>query len=51
MRFGEERILEAMKQGFDAAIVPAANVPRKKIDGIDVIGVRKLADALVHALP
>jgi DNA repair protein RadA/Sms len=50
VRFGEERIREAVKQGFDAAIVPNANVPRKKIDGIEVIGVRKLGDALSEAL-
>ena len=50
VRFGEERIREAVKQGFDAAIVPNANVPRKKIDGIAVIGVRKLGDALSEAL-
>ena len=50
VRFGEERIREAMKQGFEAAIVPLANVPRKKINGIEVIGVRKLSEALSAAL-
>lgn len=50
VRFGTERIHEARKQGFTTAIVPAANVPRSKIDGINVIGVRKLGEALAEAL-
>jgi len=50
VRFGEERIREAAKQGFEVAIVPAANVPRGKIRGIEVIGVRKLGAALEQAL-
>ena len=50
VRFGGERIQEARKQGFTTAIVPAANVPRNKIDGINVIGVRKLEEALSEAL-
>ena len=50
VRFGEERIREAAKQGFATAIVPAGNVPRKAVSGIDVIGVRKLDDALTAAL-
>jgi len=50
VRFGTERIQEARKQGFTTAVVPTANVPRNKIDGINVIGVRKLEDALSEAL-
>jgi len=50
VRFGEERIREAMKQGFETAIVPAANTPKKKIKGIEVIGVRRLSEALDSAL-
>jgi DNA repair protein RadA/Sms len=50
VRFGEERIREAAKQGFEVAIVPAANVPREEISGMEVIGVRKLAAALDHAI-
>ena len=48
VRFGTERIVEAAKQGFSHAIVPAANVPRKKGKGMDVIGVKKLGDALAE---
>ncbi len=44
--FGEERLREAAKQGFERAIVPAANVPRKPIDGIRAIGVERLDEVL-----
>ena len=43
---GQERIIEAAKHGFKTAIVPAANKPKQKIEGIDVKCVSKLADAL-----
>jgi DNA repair protein RadA/Sms len=46
VRFGTERIAEAAKQGFSIAIVPQANVPRQKPQGIDIIGVRRLTEAL-----
>jgi DNA repair protein RadA/Sms len=49
VRFGEERIRAAAKQGFSIALVPPANVPRKKIDGIEVVGVRRIQDALDQA--
>jgi len=50
VRFGTERIAEAAKQGFTLAIVPAANVPQKKVPGIEVVGVRTLNDALENAI-
>jgi len=46
VRFGAERIAAAAKQGFTQAIVPRGNVPRQLPDGIRVIGVRRLAEAL-----
>jgi len=46
VRFGEERIAAAQKQGFTRAIVPRANVPKSLPAGIDVIGVAKLQQAL-----
>lgn len=46
VRYGEERIVTAAQQGFSCAIVPKANVPRKMPEGIAVIGVRRLSDAL-----
>ena len=47
--YGEERIREAAKHGFERAIVPSANAPRRPIDGIEVIGVDRLNEALSHA--
>jgi DNA repair protein RadA/Sms len=44
--FGEERLREAAKHGFRRAIVPRANVPRKAIDGLEVVGVERLSEAL-----
>jgi DNA repair protein RadA/Sms len=47
--YGEERLREAAKHGFDRAIVPEANKPRRAIDGIEVIGVERLSEALRSA--
>ena len=49
VRFGEERIKAAAKQGFTHAIVPQANVPKKSPEGIRVTGVRRVSDALDEA--
>jgi len=43
---GQERIREAAKHGFKRAIVPAANVPRQKIKGMEIVAVRKITEAL-----
>jgi DNA repair protein RadA/Sms len=43
--FGEERLLEAAKHGFKRALVPRANVPRRKLD-IDVVPLERVQDAL-----
>ncbi|MGY0218102.1 DNA repair protein RadA [Endozoicomonadaceae bacterium StTr2] len=43
---GQERLVEAAKHGFKKAIVPTANKPRKQIEGMTVIGVNKLSEAL-----
>ncbi|WP_127957887.1 DNA repair protein RadA [Serratia microhaemolytica] len=43
---GQERISEAAKHGFRRAIVPHANVPKKPPANMQVLGVKKLADAL-----
>ncbi|OED40614.1 DNA repair protein RadA [Chromatiales bacterium (ex Bugula neritina AB1)] len=43
---GQERLTEAAKHGVTRAIVPHANKPRGKIDGLEVIPVKRLADAL-----
>jgi len=46
VRFGTERIAAAAKQGFTRAIVPLGNVPKKSPKGIEVVGVRRLTEAL-----
>jgi DNA repair protein RadA/Sms len=46
---GEERLKEAATHGFRRAVVPKANRPRKPIDGLEVIAVSTLADALDRA--
>ncbi len=43
---GEERIHDAAKHGFSYAIVPKANAPRKTIEGIKVIAVQHLSEAI-----
>ena len=43
---GQERLREAAKHGFKRAIVPAGNAPRQPIEGMEVIPVQKVADAL-----
>ncbi len=43
---GEERLSEAAKHGFRRALVPKANRPRKKIEGLEVTPVSRLAEAL-----
>lgn len=43
---GQERLKEAAKLGFSAAIVPRANLPRQAVDGLQVIGVDRIEEAL-----
>ncbi len=47
--YGEERLREAVKHGFKRAIVPTANQPRRAIDGLHIIAVDRLVDALRNA--
>ena len=44
---GQERLREAAKLGFSKAVVPVANVPKKPIEGLEIIPVKRLEDALV----
>ncbi len=48
---GQERLREAAKLGFARAIVPKANLPRKPIEGLTVVGVEHIDDALAAAWP
>ena len=43
---GQDRLREAAKHGFSRALVPASNKPKQAIDGIEIIGVRRLSEAL-----
>lgn len=47
---GQERLREAAKLGFSRAVIPRANAPRTPIEGLEVIGVDRLADALEAAV-
>ncbi|MCB1679633.1 MAG: DNA repair protein RadA [Halioglobus sp.] len=43
---GQERLAEAAKHGFKRAIVPRGNAPRGRIEGMQVLAVAKLREAL-----
>ncbi|MDX1490321.1 MAG: DNA repair protein RadA [Pseudohongiellaceae bacterium] len=43
---GHERLLEAAKHGFKRAIVPKANVPRGGVNGMEIVGVTRLSQAI-----
>lgn len=43
---GQERLREAAKHGFDRAIIPKANAPRRAISGMRVEAVERLAEAV-----
>src|SRR5579864_3909553 len=47
--YGEERLREAQKQGFKVAVVPKENTPRKPLDGLHVIPVSRVGEALQTA--
>ncbi len=44
--FGEERLREAVKHGFKRAVVAEANAPKRAIQGLEVLAVQRLAEAL-----
>ncbi|MGO4282103.1 DNA repair protein RadA/Sms [Cupriavidus sp. OV038] len=43
---GQERLKEAAKLGFTMAVIPKANAPKQKIEGIEVIPVDRLEQAI-----
>ncbi len=43
---GQERLKEAAKLGFTTAIIPKANAPRQPVEGLDIIAVDRLEEAL-----
>ena len=45
---GQERLREAAKLGFHRAIIPAANKPKQRIDGMEIVAVERIDEALGH---
>ena len=43
---GQDRLREAAKLGFTQAIVPKANAPKQPMDGVEIIAVDRLIDAV-----
>lgn len=43
---GQERLKEAAKLGFSMAVVPKANAPKNKIEGLEVIAVSRIEEAI-----
>jgi DNA repair protein RadA/Sms len=43
---GQERLREAAKLGFEKALVPKANLPKTKIQGIEVLSVERIDQAV-----
>lgn len=43
---GQERLKEAAKLGFGKAVIPRANAPKTPIEGLEVVAVDRLSDAL-----
>jgi DNA repair protein RadA/Sms len=43
---GQERLREAAKLGFSLAIIPKANAPKQPIEGMEIVTVDRLTDAV-----
>ncbi len=43
---GQERLREAAKLGFSVALVPKSNLPKQAIEGLQVIGVERIDEAM-----
>jgi DNA repair protein RadA/Sms len=46
---GQERLREAVKLGFSRALIPKANAPKKPIEGLEVLPVERVEEALDRA--
>jgi DNA repair protein RadA/Sms len=42
---GQERLREASKLGFSIAMVPKANAPKQKIEGMTIVAVERIDEA------
>lgn len=45
---GQERLKEAAKLGFTRALIPEANRPKQGVDGMEVIGVKRVEEAVAR---
>jgi DNA repair protein RadA/Sms len=45
---GQERLKEAAKLGFKLAVIPKANAPRTRIEGLDVVSVERVEEAVAR---
>jgi DNA repair protein RadA/Sms len=45
---GQERLREAAKLGFTEAIIPKANQPKQAIEGLEIVAVDRLAEAIAR---
>jgi DNA repair protein RadA/Sms len=45
---GQERLREAAKLGFSLAIIPKANAPKQPIEGLTIVAVARLTQAIEH---
>jgi DNA repair protein RadA/Sms len=43
---GQERLREAAKLGFSIALIPKANAPKQKVEGLTVVAVERIDEAL-----
>jgi DNA repair protein RadA/Sms len=43
---GQERLREAAKLGFASAVIPRANAPKKPIEGMTIVAVDRLTEAI-----
>jgi DNA repair protein RadA/Sms len=43
---GEARLKEAAKHGFRRAVIPRANAPQQPVEGIEIVAVASLTEAL-----
>ena len=43
---GQERLKEAAKLGFSVALIPKANAPKQPIDGLTVVAVDRIEEAI-----
>ncbi|WP_293781336.1 DNA repair protein RadA [uncultured Oxalicibacterium sp.] len=43
---GQERLREAAKLGFSMALIPKSNAPKQQIEGLKIIGVERIDEAL-----